>query len=82
MRKGVKQVTFSEEQKPTIIFFNTEQPSDSKNICDPTSVIENNNKTYLITAETVHPWFCDEDYINRIIYRTNLNPSKFIFYKI
>ena len=52
---------------PTIEYFEVEQPPNSKNICDPTSVIEmDDGKLYLITAETEIPWFHDQDYITNV----------------
>jgi hypothetical protein len=59
-------VTFPPGQPPIIHYFEVEQPPNSKNICDPTSVIEINGKTYLITAETTEPWFCEQDYITNV----------------
>ena len=59
-------VYFDDNELPRISHFDIEQPPDSKNICDPTSVIEVNNKRYLITAETDHQWFCDQDYITNV----------------
>ena len=54
------------EKIPRIEIFTIEQPPQSKNICDPTSVIELNSKKYLITAEAEHPWFCEQDYITNV----------------
>ena len=59
-------VTFENDKLPRIKHFDIEQPSNSKNICDPTSVIEINNKNYLITAETDYSWFCEQDYITNV----------------
>ena len=53
-------------EKPTIKIIAIEQPTNSKNICDPTSVIVLGNKTYLVTAESDKPWFCEQDYITNI----------------
>ena len=59
-------VTFDDNKLPRVQHFDIEQPCDSKNICDPTSVIELNGKKYLITAETEHPWFVEQDYITNV----------------
>ena len=45
---------------------NVEQPINSKNITDPTSVIKINNIEYLITAESKEPWFCKQEYITNV----------------
>lgn len=61
-------IDFSNE-KPKISIFDIDQPSNSKNIIDPTSIININNKFYLITAETDYPWyplFDGQDYITNI----------------
>jgi hypothetical protein len=59
-------VYFEQNKLPRISHYNVEQPSNSQNICDPTSVININNKNYLITAETSKAWFCDQDYITNV----------------
>jgi hypothetical protein len=68
-------VTFpADAAPPTIEYFDVEQPPGSKNICDPTCVISISDsgsnggaeKLYLITAETVEPWFKDQDYITNV----------------
>jgi hypothetical protein len=59
-------VFFDNYKLPRIILYNIEQPYNSKNICDPTSIIEVNNKKYLITAEAEHPWFSGQDYITNV----------------
>lgn len=59
-------VYFNNNKLPRISHFNIEQPYNSKNICDPTSVIEINNKKYLITAETDNTWFCEQEYITNV----------------
>ena len=59
-------VHFEDNKLPRISIFNIEQPPNSKNICDPTSIIEINNKKYLITAETEYSWFQDQDYITNV----------------
>ena len=51
---------------PTIKIWDIEQPPDSLNICDPTSVITIDNKQYLITAETMHQWFEKQDYVTNV----------------
>ncbi len=57
---------FDNDKLPRISHYDIEQPCNSKNICDPTSIIEINNKKYLITAETDKPWFCEQDYITNV----------------
>jgi len=59
-------VFFDNDKLPRISHYDIEQPCNSKNICDPTSIIEINNKKYLITAETDKPWFCEQDYITNV----------------
>ena len=59
-------VYFDNNKLPRISHFDIEQPCNSKNICDPTSIIEINNKKYLITAETDKSWFCEQDYITNV----------------
>lgn len=59
-------VYFENDKLPRISHFDIEQPYNSKNICDPTSVIEINNKKYIITAETDEGWFCEQDYITNV----------------
>ena len=59
-------VTFRPEGKPSIQIVEVEQPANSQNICDPTSIIHINDKRYVITAESETPWFCDQDYITNI----------------
>ena len=54
------------EKLPRISFFDVEQPPNSKNICDPTSIFEMNGKKYLITAESDHIWFREQDYVTNI----------------
>lgn len=58
------EVDFNEN--PKINIKDIEQPPNSKKICDPTSVIEINNKKYLITAESDKPWFEEQDYYTNI----------------
>ena len=59
-------VYFENNKLPRISHYDIEQPDNSQNICDPTSVIEINNKKYLITAETENAWFCEQDYITNL----------------
>jgi hypothetical protein len=57
-------ITFSET--PSIEIVEVEQPPNSKNICDPTSIINIDNKNYLITAESDTHWFDKQDYVTNI----------------
>ena len=57
---------FEDNKKPRILIIDIEQPLNSKNICDPTSVIKIDNQLYLITAESEYSWFCEQDYITNI----------------
>ena len=57
---------FEDNKKPRILIIDIEQPLNSKNICDPTSVIKIDNQLYLITAESECSWFCEQDYITNI----------------
>ncbi len=59
-------VYFENNKLPKIVHFDIDQPQNSKHICDPTCVIDINNKKYLITAETDNPWFCEQDYITNV----------------
>lgn len=59
-------IYFEDNKLPRISHIDIEQPSNSKNICDPTSVIELNGKKYLVTAETDKPWFVEQDYITNV----------------
>lgn len=59
------EVDFSKD-KPYIYIANIDQPPGSLNICDPTSVIEINDKSYLVTAESHYPWFEDQEYFTNI----------------
>jgi len=59
-------VYFEDNKLPRISHFDIEQPCNSKNICDPTSVIEIKNKKYLITAESEYAWFYEQDYITNV----------------
>lgn len=45
---------------PKIKIIDVEKPTISKNICDPTSIIEIDGVKYLITAETDKPWIIEE----------------------
>jgi len=62
--------------KPLILIENIEQPMYSKNICDPTSVIEIDNVNYLITAETDKPWFVKQDYVTNVYRIGSLNTQR------
>ena len=57
---------FKENNLPNLEIINVEQPINSKNITDPTSVIKINNIEYLITAESKEPWFCKQEYITNV----------------
>jgi len=59
-------VHFENEKLPRISYFDVEQPYNSKNICDPTSVIVINDKKYLITAESDKEWIYEQDYITNV----------------
>jgi hypothetical protein len=59
-------VHFEDNKLPRISHFDIEQPCHSKNICDPTSVIEINCKKYLITAESDEAWNCEQDYVTNL----------------
>jgi hypothetical protein len=59
-------VYFEPGKLPRISHFSIKQPDNSKNICDPTSVIEIDGKKYLITAETDKAWFCEQDYVTNV----------------
>lgn len=55
-----------ENEKPHITIIDVVQPPNSKNICDPTCVIEIDENKYLITAETDKGWFSEQDYITNV----------------
>ena len=59
--------------RPSIKIKNIKQPKKSRNITDPTSVIELNNKKYLITAESDKSWFCEQEYITNVYEFKNKN---------
>ena len=59
-------IFFDDNKKPRVSHYNIDQPDGSKNICDPTSVIEINDKKYLITAESNNTWFSDQDYVTNV----------------
>jgi hypothetical protein len=59
-------VYFEDGKLPRISHYNIRQPDNSKNICDPTSIIEINNKKYLITAESDNAWTMDQDYVTNV----------------
>ena len=52
--------------KPSIKVTDVEKPPNAKNICDPTCVIEINNKLYMVTAESDEAWFLDQDYVTNV----------------
>ena len=58
-------VDFS-NHKPEIKIKELVQPLNSKRICDPTSVIEIDNKRFLLTAESDKSWFCVQDYTTNV----------------
>jgi hypothetical protein len=50
-----------------ISYYDIEQPENSLNICDPTSVIIIDNKKYLITAESRDEWItAEQDYVTNV----------------
>lgn len=51
---------------PSLTIKSFNQPSHSKTITDPTSVIFLNDHRYLITAESDHAWNRDQDYITNV----------------
>jgi hypothetical protein len=59
-------IYFDDNRLPRIMHFDIEQPYNSKNICDPTSIIEIDNDKYLITAETDFPWFREQEYVTNV----------------
>lgn len=59
------QVNF-EWDKPYIEIITIIQPPNSLNICDPTSIVQINDKKYLITAESEYPWFQEQDYVTNV----------------
>jgi hypothetical protein len=59
-------VTFGENKLPRICHTVVEQPPQSLNICDPTSVIEVDGIQYLITAESNYGWSSNQDYVNNV----------------
>lgn len=52
--------------KPYIKIIDVIQPPEFLNICDPTSVIEINDRRYLVTAESKFPWFQTQAYVTNI----------------
>ncbi len=48
------------------------QPPNSKNICDPTCVIKMDDKYYMITAESEHGWWVEQDYVTNLYEIKNL----------
>ena len=60
-------VYFENNKLPRISYYDIEQPENSLNICDPTSVIIIDNKKYLITAESRDEWItADQDYVTNV----------------
>lgn len=55
------EVDFSKNE-PKIDIWNIKQPPGCLNICDPTSIIEIDGIHYLVTAESMNPWFEDQEY--------------------
>ena len=51
---------------PSISIRNIVKPKSAKQITDPTSIIEINNIEYLVTAESIHSWDRDQDYITNV----------------
>ena len=68
------------EEKPVITIEDLEQPINSKNICDPTSVIEIDGKKYLVTAESDKPWFCTQDYVTNVYEIDGVNKGSDMIY--
>jgi len=60
------EIIWEENKLPRISHYEMKQPIGSRNICDPTSVIEINNKKYLVTAETDYAWFFEQEYVTNI----------------
>lgn len=52
--------------RPTIKIVEVAQPPNSKNLCDPTSVINVDGIDYMITAESDYAWFQPQDYVNNV----------------
>ena len=61
-----KWIIYFDKELPRISHYDIEQPNSSKNICDPTSVIDINNNKYLITAESDKAWSMEQDYVTNI----------------
>jgi hypothetical protein len=60
-------VYFENNKLPRISYYDIEQPENSLNICDPTSVIIIDNKKYLITAESRDEWItAEQDYVTNV----------------
>jgi hypothetical protein len=70
-------VDFTNE-KPYITIKDVPKPPNSKNICDPTSVIEINGKLYMITAESERAWFYEQDYITNVYEITDTDFIKMV----
>jgi hypothetical protein len=64
--------------KPFITIKDVPKPPNSKNICDPTSVIEIKGKLYMVTAESDSVWFCEQDYITNVYEITDYDFIKIV----
>jgi hypothetical protein len=53
-------------ERPSIQIIEVKQPVNSKNICDPTSVVYKDCKRYLITAESDTHWFEKQDFVTNV----------------
>jgi len=62
-----------EKEIPQLVIHDLEKPANAQSIMDPTSVIMVDNKYYMLTAETVLPWFSDQDYITNLYEIKNLD---------
>jgi hypothetical protein len=70
-------VDFTNEN-PSIIIKDLPKPPNSKNICDPTCVIEINGKLYMVTAESDSAWFCEQDYVTNVYQITDYDFIKMV----
>ena len=61
-----------ENEFPEITIHDVIQPPNSEIICDPTCVIEINNKYYMVTAESHGIWWYEQDYITNVYEIKNL----------
>lgn len=64
--------------KPSITIKDVPKPPNSKNICDPTCVIEIKGKLYMVTAESDSAWFCYQDYITNVYEITDVDFIKIV----